>query len=472
MITPRSTLQDRFLLPLLTAILWLLLTPMLAQASPAFTADSTQLQGSPVSAADSMLAQGSPASTLDSAQVVQRADAAQDIPKVTVYGEVRSRTEMDGLNGASTDLFTYLRSRLGARMDLGEGARLAVTVQDSRVLGAEGHPSAAAGGRLALQEGYLELVRSSGATSWGVKAGRQVIALGNERLVGGVNWSNTGRSFDGLRVTVSPSDAGRGWAATVFGAVMEERGRRFGDPAAVDADDHLVFGAHSNWTLGAALLDATIVHDVAGTYRSFSNVDRSTLDARLRVPSVSGVRFELEGAYQFGRQQWQPAGSVSPMRQDIGAWLAGARVGTASPIGRLTSATVGVDVLSGDDNAADDSYGAFNTVYGTNHPFYGLMDVFPDPAARTGDRGLTDMFASAVVRLDDIASLRADIHSFRMNKGDDRNLGWELDLVAPVRVTSGSTVELGYSIFRASDGAALPGLDSGEWGYVQLRVGF
>src|SRR5690606_25985702 len=177
---------------------------------------------------------------------------------------------------------------------------------------------------------YLELVRSSGATSWGVKAGRQVIALGNERLVGGVNWSNTGRSFDGLRVTVSPSDAGRGWAATVFGAVMEERGRRFGDPAAVDADDHLVFGAHSNWTLGAALLDATIVHDVAGTYRSFSNVDRSTLDARLRVPSVSGVRFELEGAYQFGRQQWQPAGSVSPMRQDIGAWLAGARVGTAS----------------------------------------------------------------------------------------------------------------------------------------------
>jgi hypothetical protein len=449
----------RLLLMALAALLWILLTPLLAHGAPA---PRHAIAGDTAVVA---------ASEPDSGTV-------QSLPDIRFHGEVRSRSEMDRTNGASSDVFTWLRSRIGATMNVGEGARMRLTVQDSRVLGADGHPSAAAGGVLALHEGFLEIIRPAGGVNWTAKVGRQEIALGNERLIGAVNWSNTGRTFDALRVSVAPGSAEGRWTATAFGAVMDERGRRFGSSLTPDenADDHVVIGAHATRALGgdkgAVLLDATLVHDMAGSYRSYVDADRTTLDVRVRVPSLSGMRVELEGAYQAGRQWWQPAGAASPVvRQDIGAWLLGARIGTASALGRLTSATLGVDVLSGDADATDGSYGAFTTPYATNHPYYGLMDVFLDPAARTGDRGLTDIFASAVVRLGSAASLRTDVHSFRLNAGDGRNLGWEADWVLPIAIAGNSTVELGYSIFRASRGATPLGLRSGEWGYVQVRVG-
>ena len=40
--------------------------------------------------------------------------AAQSLPDITFHGEVRSRSEMDRMNGAGSDVFTYLRSRIGA----------------------------------------------------------------------------------------------------------------------------------------------------------------------------------------------------------------------------------------------------------------------------------------------------------------------------------------------------------------------
>lgn len=401
------------------------------------------------------------------------------LPDVTVHGEVRSRSELDRLAAdAPSDAFTYLRTRVGVTVDAGEGARVKVTMQDSRVLGAEAHAATPAARSLDLHEGYLELVRPWRTAQLALRAGRQEVAFGNERLVGAVNWSNTGRSFDALRLTITPRDAARAtWSASLFGATMDERGRRFGDPTASgdDASDHLVLGAHAAWGGANAplLLDATLVQDVAGAYRTFVDVDRTTLDVRLRAPRLAGIRAELEGAVQAGRQRRLSPDAMGPATaQDVRAWLVGARIGTAAAIGRLTSATLGVDVLSGDRDATDGTYGAFNTLYATNHPFYGLMDLFGDPAARTRDRGLTDVFGSAVLRVSPAVSVRADVHRFALATGGDRALGWELDLVAPVRLTRNAGVELGYGIFRAADGAVPIGPPSGECGYLQLRVGF
>jgi len=170
---------------------------------------------------------------------------------ITFSGEIRSRTEWDAPGGAAAaDVFTLLRSRFGARVDPVRGMSVVLQLQDSRVLGTEGNRVSSTVDVFDLHQGYLQLVTPWRGAEVGLRAGRQEIALGNERLVGAVNWSNTGRVFDGARVMFAPPGpvgADR-WSTTAFAAVMEENGRRFGGAVTPSAPlpDHLVFGAFAS----------------------------------------------------------------------------------------------------------------------------------------------------------------------------------------------------------------------------------
>ena len=397
---------------------------------------------------------------------------------ITFFGEVRSRTEWDAPGGAaSADVFTMLRSRFGVRVDPTRGLSVVLQLQDSRVLGTDANRATTALDVFDLHQGYLQLVAPWRGNEVGLRAGRQEIALGNERLVGAVNWSNTGRTFDGARVSLAPSGAAGAdrWSATAFAAVMEENGRRFGvtTATATPAPDHLVVGAYaSRGAPGAPGADLTVLYDGGARYRSYSDAHRTTADARLRAPLPFAFRVELEGAVQTGVQAFVPV-TGSPATQSVRAWLAAARI--AHAIGRGT-ATAGVDLLSGDDSPTDARYSAFSTMFGTNHPFYGLLDVIGDPATTTKDRGLRDVFVSAGHPITSWLAPRGELHRFTLATGAERRLGAEADLVAPFRLAAGTTLELGYALFRAGPAAAPLGLGADDayrkWGYVQLRAGF
>lgn len=404
----------------------------------------------------------------------QPAPPAERTAQIALFGEIRTRAEFDrpGTPGAS-DAFTLLRSRIGATIAAAPRTTLVLQVQDSRLLGAG---AGAPGSELDLHQGYVELATPWRGATLAVRAGRQEIALGNERLVGAVNWSNTGRTFDGARVLVTPAGAGAPrWTATAFAATVEERGARAG--AATRAADHALAGLFATRALGAALVEVTLLHDVGGHYRAWDDARRTTLDARLRTGRVLGVAAELEGAVQVGRQRFVPADGAATHEQDVGAWLAGARL-AAAPIAaaRRATGTLGVDVLSGDASPADGRYTAFATPYASNHAFYGLMDLVGEPAASTRERGLVDAFATAAVRLHPAASLRGELHRLALATGDGRALGWEADAVVPLRIGATASLELGLAAFRAGPGAATVGLGSNgrthRRGYLQLRAGF
>ena len=415
------------------------------------------------------------------------ATAPPAAPAVVFTGEVRARSELDRPGApANADAFTYLRSRFGVRVAASANARIVLQVQDSRVLGTGSGAAGSAADVFALHQAYLELGGPWHGTSVAVRAGRQEIALGNERLVGAVNWSNTGRVFDGARVLLAPGGARPGtepWTATAFVAIMEERGRRFGASSSAAGGqrsaDHAVAGVFASRALGGgAALEGTLLHDDGANYRAYHDARRTTLDARLRAPRVLGMSAELEGAVQMGRQRHlaPDAEESAAIRQDVRAWMLGARVGLPARPGRRATGGVGVDVLSGDATPGDGRYGAFATMYGTNHPFYGLMDVVGDPATTTGDRGLVDALASASLVLSPSATVRGELHRFALPTGDERSLGWEADVVLPVRLSPAAGVELGYGAFRAGRGAAAVGLGENgatrHWAYLQLRAGF
>ena len=399
---------------------------------------------------------------------------------ITFSGEVRTRSERDHPDGAPADAFTYLRTRFGVRVDPTPGARVVLQVQDSRVLGAEGNAAAAPAEALELHQGYVELSAPWRGVRAAARVGRQEIALGNERLVGAVGWSNVGRSFDGARILLAPEGAKPGaerWTASAFAATIEERGPRFGPGgAAVNAPDHAVAGLFAARALAAgAAVEATALYDAGGRYRGYTDANRATLDLRLRAPRLLGLSAELEGALQAGRQR-DAADTANVRAQDVRAWLVGARLGTPTVPTRRAAAAVGVDVLSGDATPHDGRYGAFSTAYATNHPFYGLMDVIGDPAATTRERGLVDALATASVTLTRALALRGELHRFALAAGDGRDLGWEGDVTLPLRLTPAAGMELGYSAFRSGRDAAAVGLGARgtirDWAYLQLRVGF
>lgn len=422
-----------------------------------------------------------------------RAQSATPSPlAVTFNGEVRSRSEWDHPGGPlPDDLFTYLRTRFGVRVDPNANVRFYVQAQDSRVLGAEGNPSAAVAEEFGLHQAYVELRGPWRGSQVALRAGRQEILIGNERLVGVSNWGNIGRSFDGARVTLSRASAtpgGEAWSATLFGAEVEERGRHFGTSATsagaaaaiAPPRDHVLAGVAGVYALphGAAL-EGTALYDAGGKFRSFEAADRATLDMRLRSPRVHGIGAELEAAWQGGTQH-DRIDTARVHTQDVRAWLAALRVGTAAVgtpgASRRASLQVGADVLSGDATPHNGTYSAFSTMYASNHAFYGLMDVIGDPASTTRERGLVDMLALGNVVLNPTVSMRAELHRFRFSSGVGRDLGWEGDLILPIRLLPTASLDVGASLFRAGDHAAQVGLGAPgatrDWAFLQFRVTF
>lgn len=397
--------------------------------------------------------------------------AAQDIP-IHVSGELRVRGEAERPAAFDTvDAFSLLRARLGLEAELAERARVFLQVQDARTFGEEQSTTDASADRLDLHQGWLELVRPVGSLELGIRAGRQEISLGSERLVGAVGWSNTGRSFDAARLTLTRPEAG--WHVTALAANVRERGRRTAGLNASERSDQLLLGSYAD----TRVLDGFVLFDRADSVRSFSDIDRLTLGGRVDVPTSGPLTAWAEAAYQLGNQLLNT--ELGPTEQDIGAYFAGARVAYALA-GPISTLGIGLDYLSGDDTPVDGEYDAFNTMFHTGHKWYGYMDLFLDPAARTGDRGLVDAIASTTVRLAQDVPLALDVHRFwtaAERPGDgSRDLGWELDLTLPLTLAPGQRLQLGYSAFRAGDAAPLAGIGAAgrwaHWGYLMATFGF
>ncbi|MDA1080065.1 MAG: alginate export family protein [Gemmatimonadetes bacterium] len=400
---------------------------------------------------------------------------------VTFFGEIRARSEMDRPGGGlPTDVFTYLRTRIGIRAQPADGVRLLFQLQDSRVYGA--NTAVAAASIFDLHQGYVDFSATWRDADVTTRVGRQEVALGNERLVGAVNWSNTGRTFDAARVLFSPRSAASGaaeWTATAFVATVDERGRRFGaTPAADDLEpaDRALVGAYATRKIDDGTLHATLLFDAGANYRSYSSSNRFTADARYVSNTAARFGVDIEGAYQAGTQHYRASGTSTTSSQDVGAWLLAARAGVFPSAGRRTSAIVGADILSGDATSVDGRYTAFATLYATNHSKYGLMDLFGDPAGRTKERGLVDALGMVSRELNSRTTLQAELHRYNTQAGDTREIGWELDVVAPVRLSGGASLQFGYGAFRAGPGAAAIGLgaegSSRHWAFAMVRAAF
>lgn len=150
--------------------------------------------------------------------------------------------------------FTGMRSEVGVTAKLSERSAARVRFQDSRVLGGErGSDSGLATANddtrqsVDVREAWLELRKIGGTID--LRAGRLILAYGDQRLIGPLDWTQVGRSFDGLRLTYEHG----AWSSDAFAVQLAEQdsdagGNTTGVGATNnDLDDAHLFGLYNSW---------------------------------------------------------------------------------------------------------------------------------------------------------------------------------------------------------------------------------
>ncbi|MCG8605289.1 alginate export family protein, partial [bacterium] len=293
-----------------------------------------------------------------------------------------------------------------------------------------------------------------------LKAGRQEMIYGSQRLIGAVGWSNVGRSFDGIKWTI-----GRTNQVDFFGMMINESSTPGVIAGQEDADNRF-FGAYykhrsqPEYTLDIyGLYESNLNETVAGS----NDLDRATLGTYNRGKFSSNLAFETEVAVQLGKRRGQ----------DVRAFMLTGSLNYTFPSTRRPSLLIGYDYLSGMDES-DSDYKVFDTLFATNHKYYGFMDYFVNIPVHTNGQGLQDFMFKARIPLSSKWNFDAHFHNFRAAKGSVKDFGNEFDLILNYQYNSAASFVLGLGFFapgdlikqRFGDG------DVGIWSYSTLLVTF
>jgi hypothetical protein len=292
--------------------------------------------------------------------------ALGDDASLSLGGQARLRVEAwDGFafGAPADDDEAMLLTRLRAHADLRVGERFRAFVEAKAAFTTQ--PRAFGGARstdsdtIDLQNGFLEWTQPLGdGAQLRVRAGRQELRLGRQRLVSPLDWANARRTFDGATLELE-----RGANDLTVFAVAPVRVRPY------ERNDHVTglgfWGAHARRELEG---DARVEAYYYGLAReaALGRERRHTLGARGAAP-ISGTRLDVEGeaAYQVGRLGSAEI-SAGMVAAQLGYWVQEWRV---SP--RFFA---GLDWASGDAHAGGD-VATFDQLFPLGHAYLGIADL-------------------------------------------------------------------------------------------------
>lgn len=172
-----------------------------------------------------------------------------------------------------------------------------------------------------------------------VVVGRQRIGVLNERLLGSADWGTTGRTYDGIRLRSGP------WDLFTF-----EIGHFL-----IDQPKLRISGGTHTSNLGTAQL--------------YYKYDRKPGGPSTRHWTFAHYYSKKVGLWSLETENALQAGTAAG--KDLDAWAL--HVLAARPIGKSTKLTIEANAASGGGNA--DSSRTFDGLLGSNHKFYGSMDL-------------------------------------------------------------------------------------------------
>ena len=382
--------------------------------------------------------------------------------QVAIRGEIRDHLYTDDRPDAGRSFNLVLqRTRIGFEADVLENLGVTIELQDIRYWGEE-QSTVGMINNVDLKQGFID-IRNIGGKPVDVQAGRMMVWYDDQRLVGHLEWVPQGRTYDGVRVQVHAEK----WHLDVYGFKIR-------DALSVD-DDENFFGIHGGMKMfdvyGLLKQDQL---DKANEQGGTGNSLFFTFGFRIHG-SKGAFDYKLEVPFQFGKLNGD----------DLNAWAAALTLGwNFENAGWQPRVYVEINYASGDKDSTDGDVEQFQTLYPTNHLYYGYAD-------QVGWENLFNVRVGILLKPTPKWRIRIDYHYFDRPEeqgnwggaggrtirtgqaGASSHLGDEIDLVVTWLPSKPLSLEFGWAVF-------LPGgfvEDTGDsptshFVYLQCKVVF
>jgi len=331
-----------------------------------------------------------------------------------------------------------------------------------------------------------------------LKAGRQELLYGEQRLIGIADWLNFGRTFDAVKLRYETTNF---WVDAFASQPVVPDLHEFD---VSDGDDRLCGLYASSWKLvrfqesqlyflarNTDEHSPSEVNDKPVQYPIVSPRDIYTVGGRIKsLPRALGAwDYEGEAAYQFGR--FKTSNSSPSLDQHAYALHAAAGYTWFSLWGAPRFG-LEYNFASGDSNPNDAKHETFDNLFPSNHGLYGIMDFFSLQNMQNIHPSLSLQPAKQLtIKLDGYAFWLADTHDyFYLSNGNPRRtggygihpeydsfVGTELDLIASYALTQFAWVQDGCGHFFVGDYvtsslAAHGGATDANYVYAQVYFNF
>ena len=362
--------------------------------------------------------------------------------QLTIDAQYRNRFEVrDGYRQIAQDsstpaVFISQRTRISLHYQT-DYLKIRFTPQDVRIWGDEQLATSTGvfGDQAALDlfEGYIEL--KAGNTGW-FSVGRQQLVYDNQRLLGKRNWNQFGISYDAVVVKLQLND----WNLHIAGSwntLLETLIDNTYPSGRIKSLNFIWLNRNFNDNLNFSLMHIA------------SGVTETDLTNTIHFRQTSGIYSEYKNDnlsvlgnvyYQYGKNK---------TGTNVSAFLIYADV--SYKISNLTPG-IGVDYLSGNDKIGTDlkTDNLFDVLYGSRHQYFGYMDYFRNFLSHTNQGGLADYYFYLDYKFSKSLMVRNIGHYFRLAQinpttPNDKNLGFENDLVLKYKFKDWGALESGYA---------------------------
>ncbi len=391
--------------------------------------------------------------------------SAEVAAQFSISAEIRPRLELRNgfrtprLENSEAAFFISQRTRLNIGFQ-NDKIKLFMSPQDIRTWGSEKQvgrdPS------FGLHEGWVELLLTEKVS---LKAGRQEMIYDGHRLLGSLNWVQQARSHD----------------AMLFKYANEKFKTDFA--AAFNQSSETLFNTNYRTDNYKVLVMAHMQNQ----YESIKWNAMFITDAFQKVDTIQDLfwRYTIGGGLGWFNSNFNVDGSIyyqgGKTRTDVDIAAFMFNLKAQYKFEKLTLAG-GLDFISGDDSEDSENYGAFNTLYATNHKFYGFMDYYLNIPNDTKHGGLQDYFLSLNYKTGSKTSILFAYHQFLLandvfdgTTAVESNLGGEIDLAFAYKFAPYATLNGGISTYFANETTVfIKGTgdhDAGNyWGWLMLTI--
>jgi hypothetical protein len=337
-----------------------------------------------------------------------------------VRGEFRERVEgydNAGFVEGADDAFFLSRVRLTATAT---GKHVAATVQvhDARVADKSIGPTAAPfKAPFDLRQAFVDI--RNARTPLTARVGRQELAFGDQRLIGPGNWTNSGRTFDGARVTFQSKVGQVDLFAVSLVRIL---------------DDEFDKSGNGNRLVGAYLSSPRVVP--RGTVEPYvfwrrdvnQRAETGVFGALHQVTTGARLVGRMPARFDYSIEIDLQRGSLGP--DSVRAWAGHWQLRESLPLAGTPHVIGEYNYASGDADPSDGIRGTFDQLYATGHDKYGLAD-------QVGRRNIHDVRAGVDVTPIKATPITVNYHMYWL--ADARDALYAASGAAVARVISGAS---------------------------------